>query len=337
MNNHLTNEWARLSAVAGALTLLALTALAADGQERPPLERIAVIESKGMGKLDHVCVDAKNARLFLANTGNNTLDVMDLKTNKLLKQVAGQNKIHGIAYVAELDRLFVGNGEGVCNVLDGKDFTLLKAHKVKGADNVCYDPRTHHVFAAGDEMVAVIDAKTLELVASVKIPGSPHGVEVASKHPRFYINTGPPSQVVVIDTNSNEIVARHMLPADKSIAPLALDEANNRIFVGSRNKPRVAVLDLESGKEIASVTIGDNVDDLFYDAKAKRIYASCGGGTIAVIRQIDADRYEALTNVTTVKGAKTSTYDAGAQRLYLAVPRQEGKEGPEIWVYQARP
>jgi DNA-binding beta-propeller fold protein YncE len=337
MNNHITGHWTRLGVIAGALTALALSSLVAGGQDQPPLERVAVIQSKGMGKLDHVCVDVKNSRLFLANTGNNTLDVMDLKTNKLLKQVAGQNKIHGIAYVAELDRLFVGNGEGVCNVLDGKDFTLLKAHKVKGADNVCYDPRTHHVFAAGDEMVAVIDAKTLELVASVKIPGSPHGVEAASKHPRFYICTGPPSQVVVIDTSSNEIVARHTLPADKSIAPLALDEANKRIFVGSRNKPRVAVLDLESGKEIASVTIGDNVDDMFYDAKAKRIYASCGGGTIAVVRQIDADHYESLPDVMTIKGAKTSTYDPATQRLYLAVPRQEGKEGPEIWVYQARP
>jgi hypothetical protein len=89
--------------------------------------------------------------------------------------------------------------------------------------------------------------------------------------------------------------------------------------------------------ELASVTVGENVDDLFYDAKAKRIYASCGAGTIAVIRQIDADHYESLSDVTTVKGAKTSTYDAAAQRLYLAVPRQEGKDGPEIWVYQARP
>ena len=56
-----------------------------------------------------------------------------------------------------------------------------------------------------------------------------------------------------------------------------------------------------------------------------------------MIRQIDADHYESLTDVKTVQGAKTSTYDAEAQRLYLAVPRQEGKEGPEIWVYQARP
>jgi RNA polymerase sigma-70 factor, ECF subfamily len=37
------------------------------------------------------------------------------------------------------------------------------------------------------------------------------------------------------------------------------------------------------------------------------------------------------------KRGKTSAYDPIRKRLYVAVPRQEGKDGPEIWVYQSRP
>jgi hypothetical protein len=85
------------------------------------------------------------------------------------------------------------------------------------------------------------------------------------------------------------------------------------------------------------VPIPEGVDDMFFDAKARRIYASCGSGFVAVVRQIDADHYQSLGNVPTIKGARTSYFDPGTGRLYVAVPRQAGKDGPEVWVYQARP
>ncbi|HEV3445614.1 MAG TPA: hypothetical protein VG099_13285 [Gemmataceae bacterium] len=115
-------------------------------EERPPLERIATIELKGKaGTLDRMGADWKNHRQFVANQSNNTLDVVDVKNNRLVKQVAGQKEIHGIAYAADLDRIFVGNGEGVCNALDGRDYALLKSVPVPDADSVRYDPRTHRV------------------------------------------------------------------------------------------------------------------------------------------------------------------------------------------------
>jgi hypothetical protein len=68
--------------------------------------------------------------------------------------------------------------------------------------------------------------------------------------------------------------------------------------------------------------------------------ASCGDGAIAVIRQVDADRYESLASVPTTKGARTSIFNAGDDRLYLAVPRRAERpeqENPEVWVYRAGP
>jgi len=92
------------------------------------LELVQTIVLKGKpGKLDHLALDGQRDRLFLANTVNGTLDVVDLKTGKLLRQVPGQTGVQGLAYAADLDRLFVGlGGGGLCNVFDGATYKLLK-------------------------------------------------------------------------------------------------------------------------------------------------------------------------------------------------------------------
>jgi DNA-binding beta-propeller fold protein YncE len=326
-----------LGALTAGLVLISGFGPGTSAEERQLLKRVGTIQLKGVaGPLDHLFVDGKRARLFVANQSNGTLDVVDLKTNQLVKQVPGQKEIHGIAYAPSLDRIFVGNGGGVCNALDGRDYSVLKSIPVKDADNVHYDPRTNHVFVAGEKDMAVIDARSLKLVTTIQVPAPPEGFQIATGQPRLYLNVGPKFEVVAIDTDKNEVAARYPLKAAKGIETLALDEANKRIFVGFRGEPRIVVLDLDSGKELTSVAIPEGIDDMFFDAKARRIYASCGSGFVSVVRQIDADHYEVAANVATIKGAKTCYFDADTARLYLAVPRQEGKEGPEVWVYQAQ-
>lgn len=334
--------WVKNDRQLGGLALLLVVVLGASHQaeadEPKPFERVATIQLKGAsGALDHLFVDSKSSRLFLANQTNNTLDVVDLKDKRLLKQVAGQKTMHGVVYAPDLDRIFVGNGDGGCNVLDGKLYSPIKSVPAQGADSVRYDPQTNHVFATTLRSLTVIDGKTLAIIAKIELPGSPHGFQLASKHPRVYVNVGPPNQVIVIDSDKNEIVARYPMQGEsKGIGPLALDEPNGRIFVGLRANPRLAVLAIDSGKEIASLPIPETADDMFLDARDKRIYISCNSGFIADVSQVDADHYELVAKVATVKGAKTSFYDPVLKRLYVAVTRQPEKEGPEIWIYQLK-
>src|SRR5437764_5080574 len=103
------------------LTCFVSPAPAADQQT---LVLVKTIDLKGKpGKLDHLALDSKRDRLLLANKVNNTLDVIDLKTGQLMQQVAAQQGIQGVTYVADLDRIFVGLGvRGFCNIFDGGTF-----------------------------------------------------------------------------------------------------------------------------------------------------------------------------------------------------------------------
>jgi DNA-binding beta-propeller fold protein YncE len=326
------------SCLAGSALLLG-SALNLASAGEPSLKLVRTIDSIGKaGKLDHLVVDSKGQRLFLANKVNNTLDIVDLKAGKLLKQVPGQAGAQGVAYAADLDRIFVALGTGgFCNIFDGKGYKLLKTVKfADDADNIRYHPRTKRVYVAhAENALGVIDAKTFEIITDIKLPGPAEAFQLAVSQARLYLNTPSSSEICVIDTDKNEIVGRHKITSAAMNFALALDDANHRLFIGCRKAPMVVIMDADSGKEVAKVAIPGDSDDVLYDAKRKRIYASCGEGFLAVIRQMDADHYELLEKIATVKDARTSFFDSENGLLYLGVPRQKDKKGPEIRVYQA--
>ena len=326
------------------VTVVCLTAAAPAAE----LELVQTIVSKGKaGGLDHVAIDAKRDRLFLANKANNTLDIIDLKTGKLLEQKTNQTAIQGVCYAPDIDLVFVALGTGgLCNVFDGEKYGIKKTFKLQDdADNVRYNPATHLVYVAhADKMLAVLDAKdpkNVEKKADIKLPGTAESFELETKRPIMYLNAPGASVVAVIDTDKNQVTKTYPVKMSKGGHPLALDEANKRIYVGCRGdkdaKPMVVILDTESGKELGGVEIPGGIDDLWLDAKRKRLYASCGDGFLVSLKIADGDKLEIAEKVETAKGAKTCYYAPDTGRLYLAVPRQEGKDGPEIRVYEAKP
>jgi len=336
----------------GCLALAAITvimmagALSTASTGEPALKLVQTIELQGKaGKLDHLVVDAKGQRLFLANKVNNTLDIVDLKgAGKLAKQVSGQAGAQGLAYAVDLDRVYVALGTGgFCNIFDCStpDYKLLETVKFQDdADNVRYNPKTHRVYVAhAENSLGVIDAKTFEVKADIKLPGPAEGFQLETARPRLYLCSPATGEVLLIDTDKNAVVTRYPIKSGGGHHAIALDEANKRIFIGCRKdkdrEPVLVVMDTESGKEVATVPIPGDNDDVYYDAKRKRLYASCGEGFVVVIQQDSADSYKLVEKMATVKDAKTSFYDPEAGKLYLAVPRQAGKKGPEIHVYQA--
>ena len=331
----------------GAIAALVLAtsasaAIAAEG-DTPPLGRVQTIALKGpAGGLDHLALDVKRGRLFVANTVNGSLDIVDLKAGKLLRQVPGQGGIRGIDYDAGSDRVFVGNGVGgVCNVFDGNSYELLKSIPLgDDADNVRYNPRTNRLYVVhADKELSVIDAKDYSVRRPIALPKSLGAFKLESSRPRMYANAKDEG-VIAIDTERDQIIVRFSVAPAGTNAAIAIDERDRRLFIGCRRNPSLVVMDSDSGEVVARLPIPGDVDDLSYDPRGKRVYASCGEGAIAVIRQIDADRYESLGTIATAKRARTSIFNPETGHLYLAVPRlpeRPEQESPEVWVYRARP
>src|SRR5258705_3294810 len=78
------------------------------------------------GRIDHLSIDTKRQRLFVAELGNNSLGVVDLAAGKVLRRIAGLREPQGVAYAPLADSIYVANaGDGSVPVLRGEDLAVV--------------------------------------------------------------------------------------------------------------------------------------------------------------------------------------------------------------------
>ena len=289
------------------------------------------------GRIDHLGVDKKGERLFVAELGNNSVDIIDLRGGKRTSSITtGLNEPQGIAFVPELNRLFVANrADGSVDIFDGKTFTLLQTIKLNGdADNIRYDSNNGLVYVGyGNGGLAVINASSGEKLGNIPLPGHPESFQIEKFGNKVFVNVPDDDSIIVADKKNLKVISKWSLTSATQNFPMALDEANHRLFVGFRNPAKVIVYDTESGREVASFNTAKDVDDIFYDAANKQIYISGGEGAVDIFKQRDTDHYDLVNRIQSVQGARTSLFVPELNQLYLAVPEHRGQEA-QIQVYQ---
>jgi len=289
------------------------------------------------GRIDHLAVDTKHHRLFVAALGNDSVEVVDTAGTQS-RSVAGFAEPQGAAYVAATNQLFVANGEaGRIDILDAASLRVVK--RIDGlddADNVRYDAVARRVLVGyGKGALATIDADNGQLLGRIDLPGHPESFQLERGGARAFVNVPSAHKVVVIDRAKQALVASWDVPNASRNFPMALDEAGRRLFVGARSPAVMLVYDVDSGKVVARVPIGGDTDDIFFDAESKRVYAICGDGRIDVIRADAGDRYVAESSVATAPRARTGLLVPEEHMLYVAAPA-DGATPARILAYRLR-
>src|SRR3954469_13208787 len=78
-----------------------------------PLALVGTIQLPGVeGRIDHLAVDTGAQRLYVAALGNNTVEVLDLKSSSHIKSVSGFREPQGIAVLPDAKLAAVANGQG---------------------------------------------------------------------------------------------------------------------------------------------------------------------------------------------------------------------------------
>jgi hypothetical protein len=80
--------------------------------------------------------------------------------------------------------------------------------------------------------------------------------------------------------------------------------------------------------------IGDECDVVGFDIKLSTVFSSNGEGTLTIIKELSADKFQVAENLATKKGARTLAVDQISHLVYLPFgefgPKAPGSFRPSI-------
>ena len=319
------------------LSLLAIQLHAADTNALTLVKTIPLPDVRG--RIDHFAFDSKGGRLFMAALGNDTVEVIDLAAGKRIHTITGCSEPQGLAYVPAKNRLVIANGSsGEVEILDADSLAVFKTLTgMPDADNVRYDEKSDLIYVGyGDGALAIIRATTAEKIGDIKLAGHPESFQLEQNGKRIFVNVPDAGHIAVIDRETRTVTTTWPMSKFHANFPMALDEANHRLFVGCRHPARLVVIDTTTGKQVADAEISGDTDDLFYDADQKQIFVSCGSGSIDVIKQAGADSYKLQARIPTESGARTLFFSPDRREVSLAIRAGLISGKAEVRVYKTQ-
>ena len=321
-----------------------------NAQETAPLRLVQTIPMPNVkGRIDHMDVDVKGRRLFVAGLENGSVEVINLGAGKWVKSIPGFKKTQGIAYIPSLNKVFVASGDdGMLRVFRGDSLELLDSVKLElGPNRVTCDPHKSILYVgyggkdAGQDYgeVGIIDAKTDKHLGDIKVDAHPSEILLDSSGKTLYVFVGVSSKVQVVDTQKREVISTWTVSSQRN-GDGALDERTHRLFIGTRTPPQMVAMDSATGKEIASLPTVEGMDGVYFNAAQKRVYVSGGRdndvGYVFVYQQKDPDHYDLIGKLPTRAGAGTSFWSPELNRYYVGAPAHDNEEAA-ILVFEPQP
>ena len=163
------------------------------------------------------------------------------------------------------------------------------------ADNIRFDEATKKIYIGfgGAEEIAVVMRLTGNRSARSDSADIPKPFQLEKGGNRIFVNVPNSRHVAVVDRDRGEVIATWKTNLAFGNFPMALDEANHRLFVGCRLSLHARRAQHRFGRcRFKNQDFRRSPDDLFYDSKGHRIHVICGAGKIDVMRR--ANRCEQL-------------------------------------------
>lgn len=302
-------------------SIAALLLAAAPCRAEAPLRLDARIDLPGIiGRLDHLAADVARRRIFVAEPGNDSVGVVDLAQQKVVRLLPHLQEPRGLGYVPASDTLYVSSGlDGALRLFHAE--TLAPAETIAlgpEPDEIAVDAAARLVYVGrGAGAVSVIDDRTRKRRADIRLREHPQGMALAGDGKRLLVNVAAAHQLVVIDRAADKVAATLLLRDGRDNGPLALD--GERIVTFFRRPPQLAVIAPKDGSALATLPTCMDAGDAFADAARHRLYLVCGEGVVEVLER-SGEGYRSLARLPTGAGARTGLFLPELDRLIVAVP-----------------
>jgi YVTN family beta-propeller protein len=272
----------------------------------------------GANSWDYITVDPDQHRLYVSN--GTRVAILDALSGDSIGVIPNTNGVHGIAFISALGKGYTSNGRSnSCTVFDLKTNKVITEVKTgENPDAIFYDDYSKKVFVFNgrSKNATVIDPTSDKVIATIDLGGKPE-TGVSDGKGMVLVNIEDTSEIAQINASSLKVEKRWKLDEGEEPTGLAIDRNTKRLFVGCGNK-LMLVLDAVTGKTLAKLPIGSGCDGVAFDPALKLAFASNGkDGTMTIVREVNADKFEVVQTVQTEVRARTIAVDTKNHHVFL--------------------
>lgn len=309
---------------------------AAENAPQPLVLEATIPLEKVSGRIDHMAIDVARRRLWVAELGNNAVDVVDVAEHKALHRIEGLSEPQGIGFSSATDTIVVANGgDGSLAFYGAGDFAPAgRINLGDDADNVRIDGQSGHAIVGyGQGALAIVDLASKLKLSEVPLVAHPEGFQLSADGARAFVNVPDARQVAVVDIHAGKQTATWALTKLRSNFPMAMNSNGTTLALVFRRPSHLVLLNIADGSTGAEIETCGDADDVFFDAKRNRVYVSCGQGYVDVFDQGNGG-LQSVNRLETISGARTALFVPELDRLFVAAPGGLIKGSAKILVYR---
>jgi len=278
---------------------------------------IKTLPISGEGGWDYVYVDSDARRVYVSHATQ--VVVLDADSYEVVGSIPDTQGVHGIAIASDLGRGFTSNGRSNdVTIFDLKTLKTIGTVKTDAnPDAIVYDSVSKRVFTFNGrgKNTTAISAADGTVAGTLALGGKPE-FAVADGNGSIFVNNEDTSELIQIDSQKITETHRWPLAPCKSPSGLAMDRKNRRLFAVCDEKV-MAVVNADTGKVVATPTIGEGVDASAFEPATQLAFASNGDGTLTVVHEDSPDKFTVVENVPTKKSARTMALDLKTHNIFL--------------------
>ncbi|WAC93855.1 serine/threonine-protein kinase [Mycobacterium sp. Aquia_213] len=232
-----------------------------------------------------VAVDAETHTVYVANTGSNSVSLVDTASRKVTATVAVGLHPVGVAVDPSTRTVYVTNfDDSSVSVIDTANGTVIARIGVGShPGGIAVDPDARIAYATnGDNAsVSVIDTTTHTVTGTVPTGKGPSRVAIDRTAHRLFVTTADPT-VTVIDTTNRTVIGSVALRVHP--AGIAIDSASHTAYIASGDDASVSFVDTISLGVTASVPVGQRPAGVAVDPPTNTAYvANYSGASVSVV------------------------------------------------------
>jgi YVTN family beta-propeller protein len=251
-----------------------------------------IVSTIEVGRKPHgIAIQSDINRVYVANSGEDTLTIIDTQTNRVLNKVntrlAGQPE--DIA-VSSDGRIVVVTYFATNEVSVREATTLRELGNInvdRGPMKVAIDPRGRKAFISNyySNTVTVIDLSLLKVIGTIPVESKPIGMAFNSRGDRLYVINSEASNISVIDPTGQTVIGK--INIGTGGYGVIADSFGDRIFVTRSTTNQFLFVNAPVNTITKFLQLEKKPTNMDVDPDGKKIYViNQGSNSLSVINKI---------------------------------------------------